>query len=340
MTMKSNSALIESMKDIVEREGKEALKRAEMEILSRYKDDRIVSQALRYFAKVTLGGALPVFPALISLSCEAVKGKTEKTTAIGTAIILMAGAADVHDDVIDKSVTKGSNLTVFGKFGKEIAILVGDALLIHGLLLLQKECESISKKQGEKILNLVAQASLEISQAEALETRLKGRFDFPPSEYFEIIRMKAVVPELSMKIGAILGNGDAALVETLGRFGRTFGILSTVAEDFVDLSEYRELRNRLKNECLPLPFLSALQNSHVRTEVLSLLKNMRFRRDRLEEAARIILKSQEVQKLKNEMRSLAEIDLNRMSTLQNEKPREELETLLLASLECLENARV
>jgi geranylgeranyl pyrophosphate synthase len=336
MNMNSESELTETVKGIIEKRGKVAIEQAKKEILGLQYNSRIISSALKYFVRVTLHGALPVFPALVSLSYEAVGGKTEKTTYTGAALTLIAGAADIHDDIIDQSTTKHSKKTVFGKFGADIALLAGDALLIQGLMLLHKECESLPKEQKETILSLLFQASIEISQAEASETRLMKKLDVPPEKYFEIIRMKAVVPEIHCKIGAILGNGDAHAIEALGHYGRTFGILSTITEEFVDLLEYQELRSRLKNECPPLPFLLALQNSRIKIEVLSLLENTQLRRNNFKEINRIILKSQEVQKLKRELRFLAENDLSRLVLLENEKARGELRILLSAPLECLE----
>jgi geranylgeranyl pyrophosphate synthase len=334
--MTPNSMLIESMKDIVKQRGKESLRVAQKEILLLFRDDGVISEALKYFANVILRGALPVFPALISISCEAVGGKLEKVPPIGAAIILIAGAADIHDDVIDQSLTKGSNCTVLGKFGEGPAILAGDALLIQGLMRLQKECELIPKKQGEKILNLVARAAFEVSRAEALETQLRGKLDLSPDAYYEVIRHKAVVPELTMKIGAILGNGDEMVIEALGQFGRAFGIVSTIAEEFMDLLERRELQNRLKNECPPLPFLCALQDPLMKTQILSLLKDKPLSRRTFEEITSIILNSQGAQELKKEMSLLVQNEFSRLPLLANDKAREEIKILLSASFESLQ----
>jgi geranylgeranyl pyrophosphate synthase len=145
-----------------------------------------------------------------------------------------------------------------------------------------------------------------------------------------------VVPELHCKIGAILGNGDARAVEVLGRYGRTFGITSTMRDEFLDLVEYQELRNRLENECPPLPFLYAIQNSNVKTEVLVLLRNMPLRRSNFEKVTKIILESQEVQNLKKDMRCLTENDLNRLNLIENGHVRRELKILLSATLGYLE----
>jgi geranylgeranyl pyrophosphate synthase len=334
--MSSELELMESVKGIIEKRGTAAIEQARKELLDTRYDSGSVSSALKYFAQVTLQGGLPVFPALISLSCEAVGGKTAKTTSIGAALTLIAGAADIHDDIIDQSTVKYSKKTVLGKFGSDTALLAGDALLIQGVMLLHKECDSLPEEQRETILSLLFQAFMKISKAEAAETRLMKKLDVQPEKYFEIIKMKAVVPELHCKIGAILGNGDASAVEALGHYGLTFGITSTVRDEFIDLLEYQELRNRLENECPPLPFLWALQNSRIKTEVMALLKNAWLSRNNFREITRIILKSQEVQRLKRDICSLAKKDLSRLKLLKDEQIRRVLQILLLASLAYLE----
>jgi len=323
------------MKKIIDQRGREALERARVDLCSNFPGDDNVSVALKYFAETTLKGALPVFPALISLSCEAVGGKTEKTSSMGAAITLIAGAADIHDDVIDESPIKGSKRTILGKYGKDIAILIGDILLTRGLLQLQKECELIPREQRERILLLLTTSIFEISAAEALETRMRAKRDLSPEAYLNIIDMKSVVPEFNMRIGAILGNGDADIVESLGHFGRTFGTISTVAEEFMDMLEHRELKNRLMNRCLPLPYLFALRNSSLRPKILP-LKHQPLTEARLGEIERNVLGSPEADKLRKKMNILVQSELNKLEAeVENSKARGELGILLASSLEML-----
>jgi geranylgeranyl pyrophosphate synthase len=337
MSEMTNPTLINSLKKIVNQRGKKALERARVDLCSSFPGDDNVSIALRYFGKTTLKGVLPVFPALISLSCEIMGGKIEKTISIGSAIILIAGASDIHDDVIDESPLKGSKHTVYGKFGKDVAILAGDVLLTRGLLQFQRECESIPKGQKERILFLLPTSIFDISRAEALEAGMRAKHYFSPETYFEIIDLKSVVPELNMKIGAILGNGDEEIVETFGHFGRTFGIVSTVAEEFMDMVEHQELKNRLRNKCLPLPYLYALRDPSVRAKILP-SKYQSLSEKKLEEIERNVLSSPEVEKLRKKMSKLVHIELKKtVEELENCKAREELLTLLKSSLEMLLN---
>ncbi len=193
-------------------------------------------------------------PALLSLSCEAVGGKPETTTNVAAALVLLAGGADLHDDIIDQSEVKASKPTVLGKFGKDLTVLAGDALLFKGLYVLYEACEVLSIECKRAILGLTKQAFFGISSAEAKESSLHGRTD-AGEEYFEMIKMKSAVSEATMRIGATLGGGTAEEISVLGQCGKTMGILATIRDEFIDLYELNELKNRLKNECLPLPVL-------------------------------------------------------------------------------------
>lgn len=299
--MNPESDLTEQVTQVIEEKGRATIEKARNEILSMQTHGGEVTSALTHFAKVTLTGGLPVFPVLLTLSCEAVGGTTEKTTAVSAALTLMAGAADIHDDIIDQSKVKYSKKTVFGKFGGAVALLAGDALLIQGSTLLQQECESLTRDQRTAILALVPEALFEISNAEAQETHLMKSLNTKPREFLEIIRMKAVVPELHCKIGAIMGNASKANVEALGSYGRTFGVTSLVRDEFGDLYEYPELKNRIKNECLPLPVLYALQNPKLKNEIEAYIESGNFERKTLNRLKKLVLESEQVEELRKDL---------------------------------------
>jgi len=64
---------------------------------------------------------------------------------------------------------------------------------------------------AEIVLNVVKQAFLEIGEAEAQETKFKGRYDISPEDYYSVIEMKASVAEAVARIGAIIGGGKLNL---------------------------------------------------------------------------------------------------------------------------------
>lgn len=321
---------IAELRKTLKQKGEPAMKNVRRKLLN-LKDDSIPSQALRYFAEVTLKSPLPVFPALISISCEAVGGNSKLTIPFGEAIVMISAAADLHDDVIDHSIIKHGKPTVLGKFGEGTTILSGDILLVKGYEILIDAGEAVSNKQSRLITSLVSNAISEICAAEALEIQFHGKASPTVSEYHEIIRLKAVVPEIALKIGAIIGNGSITDVNELGRFGRCYGINSIIIEEFADLLDIEELRNRIKNECLPLPVVYAFQNQKIKIELQKLL-NDDFTKNRHQKFVDKILESNEVKSLENYVISNAKKQLKQLENIKTQKIREELENLLLVPL--------
>ena len=84
----------------------------------------------------------------MSLAYEAVGDNPKKTIPFSEAIVLVTGAADLHDDVIDKTFQKGANLTVLGKFGAPVAILAGDVLLSQGMSQLSRSLAELRLKKA------------------------------------------------------------------------------------------------------------------------------------------------------------------------------------------------
>jgi geranylgeranyl pyrophosphate synthase len=332
MSSKSSPA---DIKRTFKERGGTAMKNAR-KTLSLFTDESYTSQALRHLSKVTLHNSLPVFPALVSMAYEAVGGNDERAVPLGEAILLTSFAADLHDDVIDKSTSKGVKQTIFGKFGEVTAILTGDILLVRGLKKLNEATEYLPNEQSKEIIQSVSDAIEEICTAEALQFKLKLGSEVTPQQYYEVIRLKAVVPELCMKIGAILGTNDSVSVKMLGEFGRIYGINSVIVEEFADLLNFDEFRNRLKNEIPPLPMLYALQNPNVKAN-LSILQNAELNADIHEKVVDAVLDSKEVDALHKLLVENATMGQRQLPKEVKGKLREELEALLFVPLKYFES---
>jgi geranylgeranyl pyrophosphate synthase len=325
-----------SIKKVFKLNGQKALEKATESLQEITNDNSQTSQALTYFSEKALQKALPIFPALITMSCKAIGGDTAKTVPIGEAIIFISAAADLHDDVIDQSMSKGEKQTVLGKFGVPISILSGDILIAKGYEKLNNATKTLPAEQTNKIFRLVSDAIVEICNAEAIETRLSRRLDLTPEAYFEIIKRKAVVPELAMQLGAIIGGGSASEIEALGQFGRAYGVISIIIEDLADLLNLEEMKNRLINECPPLPLIYSLQNSKLKQELMPLLSsplNPKSHRRIVE----IVLNSEEMQTLHQYLMKETNDGIKGLPQKIDEKIREELTNLLLAPLDCFED---
>ena len=314
----------EKMQKVALSKGAESFSLAKQLILEKSKENNPISQALQHFTNVTLNSALPIFPALTALSCEAAGGNAKATIGVAAAIMMIAGAADIHDDVIDQSKSKGPNLTVYGKFGKETAILAGDSLLVYGFRQLEKECKILAENEKDAIYNSLTKAYSEISTAESIEMTLKGDVALSYEKLYSIIKLKAAITEMNMSIGAILAHNDETKINRLKCFGRNLGLLSTIAEEYIDLVTYKELKNRLKNECPPLPLLYAMTDINLKEKLLLLTSKSAFKHRDFEQVTELVLTSRAVQELKDDMILLVQNEAESLDFIKNEKVRENI----------------
>jgi geranylgeranyl pyrophosphate synthase len=327
-----NKKLMEHVKDILKERGWKAFEIAKNTALGMKLQYKPLYDALQYFFNETWYDVQ--HPALVSLACEAVGGNPEKAVNIGAAIVLLAGAADIHDDIIDDSKLKNLRLTVYGKFNKDISLLLGDALLFEGLSFLHAACQKFSEREKNSILKLIKKAFFEIGNAEANEAEFKGKCNVNPKEYFSgIIKRKAAVAEAAAKIGAIIGGGTKKDIKILGRYGRALGILMTIRDEFVDMFELEELKNRIEKECLPLPMMYTFKDKNIKEKVLLCLQEESEKS--LYDVIEKIMQIKEVTALKEKMRKIIERTIREIESIPNPKVLLELELLLKASIEDL-----
>jgi geranylgeranyl pyrophosphate synthase len=272
---------MKQIQKIFRERGSEAIKAAKIEVLQEDIESTEVREALAYFVKNYWRDTTR--PALLSLICEAAGGKAETTTPIAVSAILTSGAVDIHDDIIDQSKIKEAGPTVYGKYGKEVALLAGDALLFLGFTtLFQAIGKEIPMEKLSAILGITKRTFFELGDAEALELRLRRKIDITPEEYLHILKKKAAIVEGYAQIGAILGGGSNKAIEDLRKYGTVLGMLIMLRDDLIDMIDVQEARHRIERESLPLPILYALQNPKTRTLITPyLLKRKIAKKDAL-----------------------------------------------------------
>jgi len=319
----SQEEIMEQVQKILEERGRKALEMARNEILQEKIECKEVREALKYF--ITEYWHDVARPALLSLACEAVGGDPDITTPIAIPMTLISGAIDIHDDIIDQSKVKGSRPTVLGKFGKDIALLVGDALLFKGFTLLHKAAEKgIPTEKVAVIVDIIKRTFFELGDAEALELQFRGRIDVTPEEYLRVVRKKAADVEAHTRISAILGNGSKEEIEALSEYGRLLGMLILLRDDLIDMIDFEEAVHRIKREYLPLPILYALQNSKIKPEISSVLSKETITKRDAEKILAVVDKAGGLSRVEEYMQKLAQNAYNLLERVKRNKKYLEL----------------
>ena len=198
-------------------------------------------------------------PILAILAGGAISGEvTDANIKIGVILELIHMSTLVHDDIIDGAVTRRKVPTANAKWSNGMAVLLGDALFSHSLLL-ATEFDDI------EICRKVGRASREVCQGEVMQTQ--RRFDpaLSKKDYFRIIEMKTgVLFAAATGISAHLSGADADTEELLYNYGMKLGTAYQIYDDCLDLVGAEEqvgktLRTDLEKGKLTLPLLLLLE---------------------------------------------------------------------------------
>jgi geranylgeranyl pyrophosphate synthase len=307
------------------RYGKKAFEVAQKIILEESIENSNVREALHYFLHEVWHDL--EYPGFMALACKAVKGEPEKTLQLGASLVLLRGAMDIHDDIIDKQPTKANKPTLFGKYGQDLSILAGDLLFYKGLMHLNEAISQLQEEERQTISNMVKKALFEVGTGVASEIDLRGNFNLLPEECMKIIIQKSACAEVHARIGAIVGGGNKTEVDALGKFGRLFGVLTMIRDEFIDIYEPDELQNRKERECLPLPLLFAFQDKEVKNRILPILKKGRLSTKDSHRIIGIVSRSEGVNSLKRQIEELRKTAISSLKSIQDKES-----TQLLASL--------
>jgi len=248
---------------------------------------------------------------------------------------MLAAAFDIHDDLIDKSNAKNKIPTVYGKFGPEMTLLLGNAFIIQGFDLLAQETAGMPKKNGVTVLKNVKDLFFEVGNAHAMEIALKET-GISLDEYIKITELKAASIEADMYLGAVFGGAKDAQVKVLARFGRILGMLATFRDDLVDVFDPTELAERISVDDLPLPLLFAMQDPETLAAIKQIITKDALTAEDVDRIVTLSLQSKPVAEIKKKMLLLSEEGKILAAKLPTSKLNPQLQALLAFMLEDLQ----
>jgi len=199
-------------------------------------------------------------PALAILTGGALGAITEENLKIGVVLELIHMATLVHDDIIDEATTRRKELTANAKWGNGMAVLLGDALFSHALLL-ATEFDDI------EINRKVGRASREVCEGEVIQSQRRFDLTLTKEDYFKVISMKTgALFAAATGISANLSGADEVTEKALYDYGMKLGTAYQIYDDCVDLIGTEDaigktLGTDLEKGKLTLPMLTLLENA-------------------------------------------------------------------------------
>jgi octaprenyl-diphosphate synthase len=171
----------------------------------------------------------------------------------------MHTATLVHDDVVDESNERRGTFSVNAIWKSKVAVLFGDYLLARGLLL------AVEKKNYD-LLEIVSNASREMSEGELLQIQKSRSLNIDMETYYEVIRKKtASLIASCTACGAKAAGASQELVDQAYQMGIQIGMAFQIKDDLFDYQPHgligKPTGNDIKDKKFTLPLIYALNQA-------------------------------------------------------------------------------
>ena len=192
-----------------------------------------IHKAIRYSV---FSGGKRLRPILMLASGGIFSQDERKLLPAACAIELIHNYSLVHDDLpaMDNDDYRRGRLTSHKKFGDDIAILAGDALLTIAFEILSEEVKD--SKLALKVINLISKAigTFGMIGGQVVDISWdKDKAQLPELEFVCTHKTGALIA-VSLKIGAILSGAAKAEEDALYEYGKLIGIAFQITDDILD----------------------------------------------------------------------------------------------------------
>ncbi len=200
-------------------------------------------------------------PILSILAGGATGGIQPNHLTIGVILELIHMSTLVHDDIIDGADTRRQAPTANAKWGNGMAVLLGDALFSHSLLL-------ATNFNDIEICRKVGKASREVCEGEVMQTQRRFDLTLTKKDYFHIIELKTgALFAAATSIAAALSGAGQETEDMLYEYGMKLGTAYQIYDDCLDLVGTEDqvgktLRTDLEKGKLTLPLLNLLEKAN------------------------------------------------------------------------------
>ncbi|MEM2105744.1 MAG: polyprenyl synthetase family protein [Candidatus Bathyarchaeia archaeon] len=329
--LKNQKKLMVKALDLLQKNSIRALEKAKEQILNEKLESEKARKALKYYAE---NWNDTTHPGILALACKAIGGNITKAEQVQIAMLYLSAAIDLLDDVLDKSKVKNGKPTVFGRYGQDIALLLSNAMMIKGFTLLYGCSKDFTQETFKALMETIKADFYEMGNANLLEIDLKGKVDVSPEICMSILEKKAASIAIHIKIGAIIGGGSLEEIEALTTYGKILGMLIILREEFIDIFEPAELKNRIKNEILPVPILFAFKDRETKRKILNILSKPKVSEEDASKIVEYVFQSKNVEKLRRRLKRLANNAVKSLSIFKRIRNKE-LELLIKGAIEDL-----
>ena len=181
---------------------------------------------------VRVDGGKAIRPALALLCAQAVGGTATKAVSAAVAVELVHNYSLLHDDVMDRDLTRRHRRTAWSVFGVNPAILAGDALLVLAVDVLAGS----GHPAATNAIRMLATAVQELLNGQNTDLSLEQRAEVELAECVRMAEGKtAALIGCACALGAVFGGGHPEQVAYLRGFGIHLGLAFQHVDDLLGI---------------------------------------------------------------------------------------------------------
>lgn len=177
------------------------------------------------------GGGKRIRPALLLLCCEAFGGRVQDALPAAAAVEMFHNFTLLHDDIMDNAAVRRGKASVPARWGENVAILSGDAMMIYSYQLLRQVPES----KLARIMEIFTSMALQVCEGQQYDMDFETRRKVSVVEYMHMIELKtSVLLGGAAMIGATLGEASEEDCRKIYRYALELGLAFQLQDDMLD----------------------------------------------------------------------------------------------------------
>jgi geranylgeranyl diphosphate synthase type I len=180
----------------------------------------------------TANAGKAVRPALTLATASAFGADPEEVVPAAVAVELVHNFTLLHDDVMDRDLTRRHRPTAWSVFGSTDAILAGDALQALALRTLVAD----GRPAATGAVAALATCIVEACEGQHADCSFEARSDVTLAECLTMAETKTgAVLGCACALGALYAGADAAAVAAMDAFGRQAGLAFQLVDDLIGI---------------------------------------------------------------------------------------------------------
>ncbi|MDK2986029.1 MAG: heptaprenyl diphosphate synthase component 2 [Clostridia bacterium] len=246
--------------------------------------NKLLSETSRH---LLLAGGKRLRPAFTLLVGKLYNSSLDKLIPLAAALEMIHMATLVHDDVVDKSLTRRGKPTVKAKWGDSVSLNTGDYLFAKSLII-------ISDYEDKRIANVLANVSVQMCQGEIQQLATAYNTEQGLRDYFYRIKRKtALLISASTQLGAIASGASQKDIRALKYYGYYLGMAFQITDDILDMTADEKKLGKpvgsdLRQGIITLPAIFTLKHTPYGNRLKKLLSEKNKSEQAIMEAISII----------------------------------------------------